>query len=120
MTRTPEQAEPMDVEKAIKAILYRYGTPSPYTPTSYREYLDARAFLMSLQHAKEDLTRQNKKLRHEIRVLHLRLADANRGAERIAWENYELRRQVDKQAQEISALRAENKYFRERMKEERP
>ena len=76
--------------------------------------------IVLLEAANETLTRQNKKLRHELRVLHLRLADANRGAERTAWENYELRRQVDKQAQEINALRAENEYFRQLIKEERP
>ena len=76
--------------------------------------------IVLLEAANETLTRQNKKLRNELRVLHLRLADANRGAWRNAEENYELRRQVNEQAKTINALRFEVQYFRERIKEERP
>lgn len=79
----------------------------------------AEAYIAALEYTLNDMTTKRRKLIHEIRVLHQRLADANRGAWRNAEENYELRRQVEEQAKTINALRLENEYFRERMKEER-
>lgn len=80
----------------------------------------AEAYIASLEHAMYDMTTKRRKLRHEIRVLHQRLADANRGAWRNAEENYELRRQVNEQAKTINALRLENEYLREQVKKGQP
>ncbi len=85
-----------------------------------RTLAQAEAYIEALETGNHNMSRKIRKLRHELRVLHLRLADSNRGAERTAWENYELRRQVEVQAQELRALRAANEYLRERLKEQRP
>lgn len=80
----------------------------------------AEAYIEALETGNHNMSRKIRKLRHEIRVLHLRLADANRGAARNAEANYELFRQAKELRQAINALRAENEYLRERLKEERP
>ncbi len=85
-----------------------------------RTLAQAEAYIEALETGNHNMSRKIRKLRHEIRVLHLRLADANRGAERTAWENYELRRQVEVLEKAARVLRLEAEYLRERLKEERP